>query len=219
MPVEENGKEIVTPDEEVQTPSSEGNDGGGDTMTSEEIKAMQDENAALKSSKVRLENESKENKRKYQTQVAAEANAKKQKLIDEGKTEELLEAEKVENERIRGQLVNSKARNIRTALENEILKLAPNCHDVTDVINNLDPEKYSIDTESETVLDVSAALTDVQKRKPFLFSGKKMPASYSGNPPPTDDPKGKKMTYKEYCDLPTKKAMQEAAVSGLVEGL
>lgn len=218
MPVDENGNEIVTPVEEVQTPASEGNTGEV-TLTTEEIKAMQDENAALKSSNGRLENESKENKRKYQAQVAADEQAKKDKLLAEGKTEELLEAEKTENERIRAQLVNSKSRSIRTSLENEILKLAPNCHDVADVINNLDPDKYSIDTENETVSNVNVALADVQKRKSFLFSGKQMPASYSGNPPPGDISKGKKISYEEYCNLPTKKAMQEAAASGLVEGL
>lgn len=222
---DDEGKKVLKPgDEGYIDPKSEGyGDGESTELSTEEIKTMLEENAALRSSNSRLEGESKDNKKKYQAKVAAEEQAKRAKLLADGKTEELLEEERKDKQRISDELVATKSRTIRTKLENEILKLAPNCHDVNDVISNLSTEKYSIDSSTETVSGVKEALADVQKRKPYLFSLKKMPDSYNGGAAGEGDSsskgKGKVLTYDEYLALPTKKAMEEALSEGRVEGL
>ena len=194
-------------------------DDNNDEMSTEEVEAMVKENAALKSKNSRLEGESKEYKGKYNKKVSDEQQAVKDKLIADGKTDELLKVEREENQKIKDALVKTKSNSIRTKLENEILKLAPNCHDVSDIINNLNKELYSIDAENETVSDVEVALADVQKRKSYLFGKKGMPNSYNGDPS-RKEPKGdKKITLAEYKALPTKKAMQDALGKGLVEGM
>lgn len=216
----EHVEELEPQKDENQSKGSEGepND-GGEELTPEQIKELLAERDALKSKASRLENESKDYKKKYQEKVTAEEALKRKKLEEEGKTEELLEEERKEKQRLREQLINTKTKAIRTKLENEILRLAPNCHDVNDVISNLNSEKYSIDTDSEVVSGVSDALEDVKKRKPYLFASKKMPNSYNGGTGGEPSHGKKILTYEEYLKLPTKKEMQEALSEGRVEGL
>ncbi len=195
--------------------------------TDEELEAMLVENTTLKSSNTdlkstntRLLDESKDNKTKLSQKVAADAAAKQQKLIDDGKTEEALEEEKKTSKRLQDEVIATKGRSVRTKIENEILKLAPNCHDVNDVIANLNKELYSIDSDNETISGIKEAVEDVQKRKSYLFSLKKMPDSFNNNPDNVNpNSKKKKYTIEEYRRLPTKKAMEEALAAGLVEGL
>ena len=227
MADENENKGLKPGDEGYVAPENEGKkDGEGDELTPEDIKKLQADNAALKSSNSRLEGESKENKKKYQDKVNAEEKAKRDKLEADGKDKELLEAEREDKKRIANELLETKARSVRTKLENEILILAPNCHDVKDIVANLDKTMYSIDTTNETVSGVKDALADVLKRKPYLFSKKKMPESFNGGTTDGegDDDKNKNknkkmLTIEEYGNLPTKKAMQDALSEGRVEGL
>ena len=226
--VDEN-KELKPGDEGYVDPKDEGkkDQEDGDELTPEQIKEIQSENQRLKSTNTRLEGESKENKKKYQQKVADEAKAERERLEKKGDTEALLKSERAEKERYKNELVDTKTKTIRTKIENEILKLAPNCHDVEDVITNLDASKYTVDAENETVSGIKDALADVQKRKPYLFSMKKMPNSYNGGPGneelndgnPDNKNKKKVITLKEYQNLPNKKAMQDALAEGRVEGL
>lgn len=194
--------------------------------TDEELETMLAENASLKSSNTdlkssntRLLDESKSHKTKLNQKIADDEAARKKKLIDDGKTEEALEEERKTSQKLKDEVISTKARSVRTKLENEILKLAPNCHDVNDIIANLSKDKYTIDSDNETVSGVKEALEDVQKRKPYLFSLKNMPDSFNNNPKDKNNNNKKKLTVEEYRRLPTKKAMEDALASGLVEGL
>jgi hypothetical protein len=160
--------------EEVQTQEAEGQ---------EEIDVV-----ALKNSKDRILNESKEYKAKYKEAADRLANFEKQKLEQEGNLKALLDSERNAKLEIENKLSGLKKKLLVGELRNTFAKHAKDACDLDDLITNpivkgiveYDVDSLDIDEES-----VKKAVGVLREKKPHYFAEKKVKSQANEKPTAT----------------------------------
>lgn len=150
---------------------SEGNPGtdGEGQISLEDFNALKESVTQLKSTNERLLDESKTWKEKYSGLRSEVDSKEKEGLVNEGKTDELLTRAEQEKEEIAAKLRETRERALLKDLRFEVAKLAPDAHDLEDIVNSLDMEKLDYDKEELHWKKVAEEIDRVRKGKGHLF--------------------------------------------------
>lgn len=169
----------------------------GVRMTPEEIEKMQKDleteraNAkALANKNDRLEEESRKNKTRAQTAEEEIEEAKKKKLQDDGKLEELLATERAEKLQLSQELKDRDNKIIKSNLRAEVMKYAKDAHSVERLLSVTEHKDLLKVNEDLTVEGGEAFVTKCRETDNFLFKKKSLDDTEDKKPNPNNNEKG-----------------------------
>ena len=169
-----------------------------------DVEALMSEIEKLKNTNIRLLDESKANKGKYQT-LRTEVDTKNQTDLESNENwKELLDIEKNKNHETSSKMKDMKQKVMQANLHAEVAKNAGNAFDVNDVINSLSKDLLQVNDENLRIEGIKEAVEDVRTRKPHLFNTGVKPHGQDGGPPAQDKVEVKEQTLNEILALGVK---------------
>ena len=159
------------------------------------LKSVQDELEAVAAKNERLLFESQKNKTRAKEAEATLEEKEKEKMLAEGKTNELLALSREEAKTLKENLATREKAVLRSTLKAEVSKHAKDAHDVDMILKAT--EHTSIldvgfgDDGDAFVLGAEDFVKKVREEKPYLFSKSKIPPMEEGNPKGEIPPKPK----------------------------
>lgn len=149
-----------------------------------ELETAAEKAKALESSNARLLEESKKNKEKS-TELSERLNKlEEEKLQSEGKTQELLDKEKLRSAELEEMLKGRTKAVLDEKVRSEVAKVAKDAHDI-DMLLRVKEHKalLKIDEEALTVSGIEDFVNKTRESHAYLFGKKKMPVDGGGKPP------------------------------------
>jgi len=161
-------------------------------ISEEELQALKDAKAkadALEANKTRLEEEAKKFKERAQSAEGKLSKAEEEKLQAEGKTQELLDKEKLRAKELEDKLNSTRKATLQEKLRSEVSKFAKDAHDV-DMIIRVQEHKalLKLDEENLAIQGVEEFVNAVKGTHDYLFGKKAMPEGEGGGKPGTGNP-------------------------------
>lgn len=166
----------------------------------DKLKANAEEADKLKASNQRLLDESSKYKTRAQEAEGKLSVAEKAKLEAEGKTQELLDAERKEKLDLQNKYHERGKVALREKLRTEALKHAKDAHNIDMVLKVAEhKELLKLDEDSLTVEGVEEYVKKVRETNPYLFSKKRMDG-HGDNTPPAKGDDDHKTDEQKYLD-------------------
>lgn len=134
-----------------------------------ELEAIMARMQKLEDTNMRLLEESKSNKGKYQGLKTEVEEKEKSQLTENEQWKELLDIEKNKSSQYETQLKDTRKSVLQKELNFKVASLAKDAHDVNDIIGALPKDLISIDDDALTINGVDEAVNKVRENKPWLF--------------------------------------------------
>lgn len=151
-----------------------------------QLSKMQEQIANLEASKQRILDESQTWKNKFQEIKGKNDEEEKQRLLKEGKHEELLEKYKNEAHKWKSDFSELRKSVVDRTIDNEILKSASDAYDIKDLRNNFSPDVIKIG-EDLNVSGIKDEIERLRKDKPYLFKASKTANQFTRKAPGIGD--------------------------------
>lgn len=170
------------------TDAGEGQPNGGEGQTVEQLQARLKEQQGIienqKSTNNRLLDESKDFKNKWNSSQSELDKANTDKLESEGKTSELLTAEREKNGKLTTEIVDLRDSTLRSNLRTEVGKYAKDAHNV-DMILKVTEHKslLNIDESNLSFSGVEDFVNKVRETHDYLFQKGTIAPMENGRPP------------------------------------
>lgn len=169
------------------TDAGEGQSNGGEGQTVEQLQARLKEQQGIienqKSTNNRLLDESKDFKNKWNTSQSELDKANTDKLESEGKTSELLTAEREKNGKLTTEIVDLRDSTLKSNFRTEVGKYAKDAHDIDMILKISDNrDLMKIDDSDLSVTGVEDFVNKARETHPYLFQKGKIAPMENGRP-------------------------------------
>ena len=145
------------------------------SVSIDEFNALQEKVKSLTSTNERILTESKDYKGKYRALQSDHDDKKAADLEANESWQERLEIEKTKNFELQNSINDFKQMQLKSNLQNEVMKLAPDAHNVNDIINSLGMDGIEINEDNLSFGGLDDAVNKVRESKDYLFKKERAP--------------------------------------------